>query len=149
MATTNNKQSSATKEPPTRGKLAASRIKHIGKATTSAAKHPNRTLKKEINGFRDFLGEASVVGIAIGLVLGTQVKTLVDQVMTSFINPLIGIILPGTGGLAGKSFVIHARGKLEVFAWGAFVSALLSFIVLALLVYYTYKALRLDKLKKT
>lgn len=99
-------------------------------------------------GFTEFLREQSVVGLAIGLVIGSQVKSLADQLIASFINPLIGLILPGSGALNNKIYTLHLDGKTAVFAWGAFVAVSLSFLTTAAVVYFVFKALRLDALTK-
>lgn len=103
---------------------------------------------KQIHGFVDFLREQSVVGLAIGLVLGTQAKVLVDQLIASFINPLVGLLLPGKGTLLEKTFTVHLNGKAAAFGWGAFVISLLTFVVVAAVVYFVFKGLKLDKLDK-
>lgn len=103
---------------------------------------------KQVQGFVDFLREQSVVGLAIGLVLGTQVKALVDQMIASFFNPLIGLLLPGNGALDKKVFIVHFAGKAGKFEWGAFASAMITFVIVAAVVYYVFKGLGLDKLDK-
>jgi large conductance mechanosensitive channel len=103
---------------------------------------------KQFSGFMAFLREQSVVGLAIGLVLGTQAKALVDQLIASFINPLVGLLLPGEGTLKDKTFTVHWNGKEAVFGWGGFVIALLTFVIVAAVVYYVFKGLKLDKLDK-
>lgn len=103
---------------------------------------------KQVRGFVDFLREQSVVGLAIGLVLGTQAKVLVDQLVVSFLNPLTGLLLPGEGTLKQKSVEVVFHGKTAVFTWGAFVSSFLTFVLVAAIVYYVFKGLRLDKLDK-
>ena len=95
-------------------------------------------------GFIDFVREQGVVGLAVGLVLGTQVKVLVDQLVASSVNPLIGLALPGTGNLPERMFHI----KDAQFAWGAFLSQFISFLVVALLIYMVVHRLKLDKLDK-
>ncbi len=105
-------------------------------------------VQKQVRGFVDFLREQSVVGLAIGLVLGTQAKQLVDQLVNSFFNPFIGLILPGEGTLAQKSFTVSIAGKSETFGWGAFVVSLITFVLVAAVVFYVFKGLRLDKLDK-
>lgn len=111
--------------------------------TTRRVRHP-----KVVVGFVDFLREQSVVGLAVGLVIGTQVKALADQLIASFINPLIGLVLPGRGALDQKVFALHLNHKTADFAWGSFVATLLSFITTAAVVYFVFKALKLDKLTK-
>jgi len=118
--------------------------------TTVAAKAAARKVAqpKVFGGFIDFLREQSVVGLAIGLIIGAQVKSLADQLIASFINPLVGLVLPGTGALDQKTFVLHLNHKSAVFAWGSFMVVLLSFITTAGVVYFVFKFLKLDKLTK-
>jgi large-conductance mechanosensitive channel len=122
------------------------RLKHMG--PLASAEVMNDALNKQVSGFIDFLREQSVVGLAIGLVLGTQIKQLVDQLITSFFNPLIGLLLPGKGTLAEKTFTLHIGPKSGTFGWGAFAATLISFIFVAAVVYYVFKGLKLDKLTK-
>jgi len=103
---------------------------------------------KKFHGFMEFLREQSVVGLAIGLVLGTQAKVLVDQLIASFINPLVGLLLPGEGTLKDKVFEVHLNGKVAAFGWGAFVISLLTFVIVAAVVYFVFKGLKLDRLDK-
>lgn len=115
----------------------------LAEPSSRRVRHP-----RVVSGFVDFLREQSVVGLAIGLVIGSQVKALADQLIASFINPLIGLILPGTGALDKKVFFLHFSGKSAAFAWGSFVAVLLSFITTAAVIYFVFKSLKLDKLTK-
>ena len=104
---------------------------------------------KQVTGFTDFLREQGIVGLAVGLVLGIQVKAVVDQFMASFVTPLLGILLPGNeGSFAAKSFILTIGGKSQKFVWGSFVISLLTLLIVAAIIYYAYKLLRLDKLAK-
>ena len=118
------------------------RARHLGPGATA------EILNKQVNGFVDFLREQSVVGLAIGLVLGTQIKQVVDQFIQSFVDPLIGLFLPGQGTLAEHTFNVHFGHKTGTFGWGAFAATLISFIFVAAVVYYVFKGLKLDKLTK-
>lgn len=101
-----------------------------------------------LQGFTDFVREQGVIGLAIGFVLGAQVKTLVDQLVASFINPFLGLLLPGKGSLAEKQSSLTWFGKTADFAWGAFVFQLISFFIVALVVYFVVQRLKLDRLDK-
>ena len=114
-------------------------IEKIGVAALPPVKAPHW-----LEGFVDFVREQGVVGLAVGLVLGTQIKTLVDQVVLSFINPFVGLLLPGSGSLQEKSF--HFSD--QVFKWGAFVSQFISFIIVCAIIYFLVKGLKLDRLDK-
>ena len=104
---------------------------------------------KQVSGFAGFLREQGVVGLAIGLVLGIQVKAVVDQFMASFVTPLLSLVLPGNQeSFARRSFSITVAGNTQTFVWGSFVISLLTLIIVATIIYYAYKLLRLDKLSK-
>jgi large-conductance mechanosensitive channel len=103
---------------------------------------------KHMSGFMEFVREQGVIGLAVGLVLGVQVKAVVDQLVASFVNPIIGLALPGRGGLADKVFALTVLGKEAKFAYGAFISVMISFLTVAVIVYFGIKALNLDKLDK-
>lgn len=125
----------------------------MAKQTKARSRSKARRVVKEkatyrANDFKNFITTQGVVGLAIGLVLGVQVKAVVDQIVASFINPILGIILPGSGGLADKSFALTVGSKEAIFDYGAFMSVMISFVTVALLVYFGVKALRLDKLEK-
>ena len=101
-----------------------------------------------IHGFMDFVREQGVVGLAIGLALGTQVKALVDQIVASFINPVVGLILPGQGDLTKKTFHLTVGEKTAVFTYGNFLNVLISFMAVAAVIYFVVKGLKLDKIDK-
>ena len=107
-----------------------------------------KPVSKHARGFVSFLREQSVVGLAIGLVLGTQAKVLVDQLIASFVNPIVGLLLPGEGTLKEKTFSFTLNGKTEDFGWGAFVISLMTFVIVAAVVYFVFKGLQLDRLDK-
>lgn len=101
-----------------------------------------------LGGFMDFVREQGVIGLAIGLVLGTQVKAVVDQLVRSFIDPLLKILLPGSGTLTEKTFSWTQFGKTADFGYGAFLSVMISFISIAAIIYFLVKGFGLDKLDK-
>lgn len=115
---------------------------------TKAKKVVQAKAKSQVDDFKNFIRTQGVIGLAIGLVLGVQVKAVVDQLVVSFIDPVLGIILPGSGSLIDKTFSLSIGNQVAVFAYGAFISVMVSFITVILIVYFGVKALRLDKLNK-
>lgn len=97
-----------------------------------------------MKGFIDFIREQGVVGLAVGVVLGSSVGKLVTSLVNDLINPVLGIILSQAGNLK-EAYLELGAVKLM---WGSFVSSLIDFVVIALVVYYGVKALGLDKLDK-
>jgi large conductance mechanosensitive channel len=104
--------------------------------------------KDEFSGFVEFIRTQGVVGLAIGFVIGTQAKTLVDQLTASFVNPILGLIVGTSQGLSNKTFSLTIDGNTANFTWGAFVYALINFLVIAAIIYFTFRWLKLDKLDK-
>ena len=97
-----------------------------------------------MKGFINFIREQGVVGLAVGFILGGAVAKLVSSLVTDLINPVLGIILGAAGGLK-EAYLQIGPAKLM---WGSFVGNLIDFIVIAAVVYFGVKALKLDKLDK-
>lgn len=123
-------------------------LKQVEKAKEQLEKIPTEKVKKPFGGFADFVREQGVMGLAIGFVLGTQTKTLVDQFVGSFVNPLLGLLLPGTGELNDRTFSMTVGEQTQNFAYGAFVFQLITFMLIAVVIYLVFRGLRLDKLTK-
>ena len=97
-----------------------------------------------MRGFLDFIRTQGVVGFASGFILGGAVSTLVTSFITNIVNPLLSVVLGAAKNLDQYSLAI---GPIEIF-WGKFTVALVNFLVLALVVYFGIKILRLEKLDK-
>ena len=147
-AATSKAETEKKMTPTQRAEKAEARAARAEARMLRMKKESESLVSKQVNGFLDFLREQSVVGLAIGLVLGTQAKALVDQLVLSFLNPLTGLLLPGEGTLKQKTFEVAFHGKVATFGWGAFVRSLLTFVLVAAIVYFVFKGLRLDKLDK-
>ena len=92
----------------------------------------------------NFIREQGVVGLAVGFILGGAVSKVVTSLVEDIINPILGLILGAAGNIAESSLKL---GSVELM-WGSFVSVIIDFIVVALVVYYGVKKLGLDKLDK-
>jgi len=97
-----------------------------------------------MKGFMEFIREQGVVGLATGFILGGAVSKVVSSLVTDIINPILGVFLGAVGGLETAALRL---GTVEIM-WGSFVSVLIDFVVIALVVYYGVKGLGLDKLDK-
>lgn len=122
---------------------ATARAKALERAALSKPPQP-------LQGFSEFIRQQGVVGLAIGIVIGTQVKTLVDQLIASFVNPILGLVLPGQGDLSQKRFTltISSWEKTAIFSWGQFVYVLISFLTVAFIIYFIVHGLKLDRVDK-
>ena len=97
-----------------------------------------------MKGFIEFIRKQGVVGLAVGFILGGAVSKVVASLVSDIINPIIGVILGSAAGLESAALKI---GPIHVL-WGHFISVIIDFLIVALVVYYGFKALKLDKIDK-
>jgi len=97
-----------------------------------------------MKGFIQFIREQGVVGLAIGFILGGAVGKLVSALVNDLINPLVGLLMGRLGNL--KAGIWHI-GHTSIM-WGDFVSAFIDFAIIAAVVYFGFRLLRLDQLDK-
>lgn len=83
-----------------------------------------------MKGFREFIMRGNVVDMAVGIVIGAAFTAVVTALVNSFINPLIKLFAGG-GKVAGAYTVNGVR-----FDWGAFVSAVIYFLLVAAVIYF-------------
>lgn len=107
-------------------------------------------VKEPLSGFMSFIREQGVVGLAVGLTLGTAVTVFVKSIVDNIVNPVIGMLLPGSSGLTEKFICLDsANGSCtNKLSWGTVLSNLISFLTIAAVVYFVVHGLRLDKLDK-
>jgi len=144
MAESKTTKKSTTKK--TDKKVEKQTVRHEVVIAIPALKVPK--VLKPFQGFVDFMREQGVVGLAVGLVLGVQIKALVDSFILSFVNPILGLILPGSGDLTTKKLTVSIGAKTATFAWGIFLTQLISFVTVLAVVYFSVKLFKLDKLDK-
>lgn len=95
---------------------------------------PGQKLAEDLRagGFRKFILRGNVVDLAIGIVIGAAFKSVIDALVADFITPLVNIALPHNTAFADR-YVMFLGSK---FGWGNFVNQVLSFVILAAVVYY-------------
>jgi len=81
-------------------------------------------------GFRDFLLRGNIVELSVAVVIGSAFTAVVTAVTTSLLQPLINIFLGG--GISGGKFQV--RG--QVFDFGAVINAIITFVIIAAVVYF-------------
>lgn len=82
----------------------------------------------------DFLKEYKVIAIAIAFIMGFAATTLVQSLVNNVIMPIITPFIPG-GNWQAATFSI---GPI-VIGWGAFLSAVINFVIIALVVFIIAK----------
>ena len=85
-----------------------------------------------MDGFKKFLLRGNVGDLAVAVVIGAAFGAVVTAFVDAFITPLVGVFTGAAGDFSEKTFKVSGTE----FPYGRFVAALLSFVVIAAVVYF-------------
>lgn len=95
---------------------------------------------KFLNEFKKFLTESDAVSLAVGVIIGAAMKDLVTSLVDNIFNPIIGLAV-------GK--VDFSSLKIEIgstaIRYGAFLTSLINFVIMAFVVFLIVKAINTFK----
>ena len=108
-----------------------------------------------IKEFREFAVQGNMMDLAIGVIIGGAFGKIIDSVVNDLFMPLINFILGGDvnfdnlfwvlrmpEGYAGAMTMAElTKAGAVVFAWGHFLTILVNFLLLALVVFLMVKAI--------
>ena len=84
-----------------------------------------------MSGFRKFILRGNVVDLAVGIVIGAAFTSVIQALVKGLITPIIGVF-GGIPDFSDWSFSVNNSR----FALGEFINALLSFLIIATVVYF-------------
>src|SRR5260370_39180976 len=85
-----------------------------------------------MKGFKQFLLRGNVVDLAVGVVIGATFGNVVNSLVKGLLTPFIAAVVKQPD-FSSISFTIHG----SKFLFGAFVNAVVSFVVIASAVYFS------------
>nr|WP_314460460.1 large conductance mechanosensitive channel protein MscL [uncultured Clostridium sp.] len=103
--------------------------------------------------FKEFVLRGNVVDLAVGVIIGAAFQGIVGSLVKDVISPLIGVI---TGGVdfsnqflllykapAGAAVLTLAEAQAlgPVFAYGAFITSVINFLIMAVVIFIIIKAI--------
>jgi large conductance mechanosensitive channel len=118
-------------------------LRKIREAVEKAPPAPAPAPKGLWNEFKDFLSKYKVLGLAVAFVLGLYLGALVQAVVKDFIIPLLGLAIPGMSDLT--TYQVNVFN--QVFGIGDFLVALITFIVVAFIVFMLVKVMKRWKIE--
>lgn len=103
-----------------------------------------------IQEFKDFIAKGNVMDMAVGIIIGAAFTAIVTSLVGDLINPLIGLVSGGVdftnnyavlGGEvpAGASLDAAREAGASIFAYGAFIMAVINFLIIAFVVFMLVK----------
>ena len=89
-----------------------------------------------LQGFKDFIMRGNVIELAVGVVIGAAFTAVVTAFSDSIINPLLAAL----GGVdysdSGLGFFIREGKEATFVNFGAVLTAIINFLLIAAVVYY-------------
>jgi large conductance mechanosensitive channel len=94
---------------------------------------------KILDEFKEFINRGNVMDMAVGVIVGSAFTAIVTSLTTDILNPLIKLITGGQGTeVAGLT--IPVAGTENGIDFGAFISAIINFLIVAWVVFLIVKA---------
>ena len=88
--------------------------------------------------FKEFISKGNVLDMAVGVIIGGAFTTLVNSLVNDVFMPLLGLL---TGGMNFASLSVRlGEGEGDVLGYGAFLAAVLNFLLIALVLFLVIKA---------
>ncbi len=91
-------------------------------------------MKNFIKEFKEFAIKGNVMSLAVGMIIGSAFTALVNSLLDNVISPIIGCF--NTGGINGLHLKIW---KADIY-YGAFLTDVVNFIIMAFVVFLMVKA---------
>lgn len=86
--------------------------------------------------FREFAMRGNVMDLAIAVIIGGAFGAIVTSLVNDILMPLIGLVL---GGIDFSALAFQVGNA--VIKWGAFVQAVINFIIIAFVVFLIVRAI--------
>jgi len=96
-----------------------------------------------LNEFKEFLLKTNALALAVGVIIGAAVGKVVSSLVSDILMPIIGLLVPG-GAWREAAIVLTRKPDgtaAAAITYGAFIGAVIDFIIIALVVFLITKAL--------
>ena len=118
-------------------KRAGEQLKKAGQQLKEAEKPLKGSMKRFLNDFKAFALKGNVMDLAIGVMIGGAFQSIVTALTENLINPLIGLLFQMN--LDGVGLTVYFGEKTVFFGFGAFVSAVINFVIMAFVLFCLLK----------
>jgi large conductance mechanosensitive channel len=106
-----------------------------------------------LNEFKEFIAKGNVMDLAVGVIIGAAFQRIVDSLVNDVVMPVVGLLLGGTdftnlfivmreGVKAAGPYASLAEARAAgaaVFGYGAFITQVVQFLILAWVVFLMVK----------
>lgn len=92
-------------------------------------------MKKFFGEFKEFALRGNVMDLAVGVIIGAAFQAIINSLVNDVISPLIGLIAN-----TDLSYMVATVGDVEI-RYGAFITAVINFIIMALIIFFLVKGM--------
>jgi large conductance mechanosensitive channel len=106
-----------------------------------------------LNEFKAFIARGNVMDLAVGVIIGGAFGGIVKSLVEDMIMPIVGAIfggfdfsnyyIPLSKEAFGQPTLALARSRGAVFAYGNFITVLINFLILAVIIFLMIKAVNI------
>jgi len=101
-----------------------------------------KKVKKFFHEFKEFAIKGNMIDMAVGVIIGGVFTALINSIVSNIVTPLIGILI----GVDFKDWVIelprlYGNAEPGILSIGLFINSIISFIIVAFVVFLFVKAL--------
>lgn len=117
-------------------------------------------MKKWLSEFQAFISKGNVLDLAVAVIIGAAFTAIVNSMVKDIINPIVGwlvgkpdfsdlfILLKTPVGYAGPyTYEALSKAGATVFGYGAFLTAVVHFLLLAFVIFWMIKVVTLARVR--
>lgn len=111
--------------------------------------------------FRDFAVRGNVVDLAVGVIVGAAFGKIVESLVKDIVMPLVNFLVGGSVDFTNKFLVLSrpanysgpetyeamTKAGATLFAWGNFLTIIINFTLLALVIFVMVKVINTTRAK--
>lgn len=93
-------------------------------------------MKKFMKEFKQFISRGNVMDMAVGIIIGGAFTSIISSLVEDIINPILGLF----GGMNFDKLQLTLLGEATL-NYGKFITAVMNFLIMALVVFMMMKAM--------
>ena len=101
-------------------------------------------MKKFFEEFKKFISRGNVMDMAVGVIIGGAFTAIVNSLVNDIFMPVLSLITDGFD-IAGMSVSFGVGDNAATLNYGAFLSAVINFLLIALVIFCIIKAMNTAK----
>ncbi len=100
-----------------------------------------------VSEFKEFVMKGNMMDMATGIIIGAAISAVVGSLVDDILMPIIGLF---TGGVdfSGLGIPLGEGEAAAIFGYGAFIQALINFLIISFVIFLIIKAMNSMKKKE-